>query len=60
MKKLKLNNEFFQSKVARRVTGLFLLSALVPLITTAFLSKTYLTNILIDQGYSNIQSEEKY
>jgi len=58
--KCKLNNEFFQSKVARRVTGLFLLSALVPLITTAFLSKTYLTNILIDQGYSNLQSEGKY
>lgn len=60
MKKFKINNEFFQSKVARRVTGLFLLSALVPLITTAFLSKTYLTNILIDQGYSNLQSEGKY
>ena len=58
--KCKLNTEFFQSKVARRVTGLFLLSALVPLITTAFLSKTYLTNILIDQGYSNLQSEGKY
>ena len=60
MKKFKINNEFFQSKVARRVTGLFLLSALVPLITTAFLSKTYITNILIDQGYSNLQSEGKY
>ena len=60
MKKLKLNNEFFQSKVARRVTALFLLSALVPLITTAFLSKTYITNILINQGYSNLQSEGKY
>lgn len=60
MKKLKLNIDFFHSKVARRVTGLFLLSALVPLITTAFLSKTYLTNILVDQGYSNLQSEGKY
>ncbi len=60
MKNIKFNIEFFQSKVARRVTGLFLLSALVPLITTAFLSKTYLTNILIDQGYSNLQSEGKY
>ena len=60
MKKFKINNEFFQSKVARRVTGLFLLSALVPLITTAVLSKSYLTNILIDQGYSNLQNEGKY
>lgn len=56
----KIDSEFFQSKVARRVTGLFLLSALVPLITTAFLSKTYLTNILIEQGYVNLQSEGKY
>ena len=60
MKLFKINNEFFQSKVARRVTGLFLLSALVPLIATAILSKTYLTSILIDQGYSNLQSEGKY
>ncbi len=60
MKNFKLNIEFFQSKVARRVTGLFLLSALVPLITTAYLSKTYLTNILIEQGYTNLQNEGKY
>lgn len=60
MKKLKINNEFFQSKVARRVIGLFLLSALVPLIMTAFLSKTYLTKILIEQSYSTLQNEGKY
>lgn len=60
MKNYKFNIEFFHSKVARRVTGLFLLSALVPLITTAFLSKSYITNILIDQGYSNLQNEGKY
>lgn len=60
MKFFKFNAKFFQSKVARRVTGLFLLSALVPLITTAYISKTYLTNILIDQGYTNLQNEGKY
>ena len=60
IRKLRINIEFFNSKVARRVTGLFLLSALVPLITTAFLSKTYITNILIEQGYTNLQSEGKY
>lgn len=60
MKKFKLDIAFFQSKVARRVTSLFLLSALVPLITTAFLSKTYITNLLIDQGYSNLHNEGKF
>ena len=60
MKTFKINFEFFQSKVARRVIGLFLLSALVPLITTAYLSKTYLSHILIEQGYSNLQKEGKY
>jgi len=60
MKYFKFNVEFFHSKVARRVTGLFLLSALVPLITTAFLSKSYIANILTDQGYSNLQNEGKY
>ena len=60
MKQFKFTIEFFQSKVARRVIALFLLSALVPLITTAYLSKTYLTNILIDQGFTNLQNEGKY
>ena len=60
MKQFKFTFEFFQSKVARRVIALFLLSALVPLITTAYLSKSYLTNILINQGYTNLQNEGKY
>ncbi len=51
---------FLNSKVARRVIGLFLLSALVPLITTAFLSKTYLTTILTEQGYENLKKEGQY
>ena len=56
----KADLDLINSKVARRVIGLFLLSALVPLITTAFLSKTYLTTILTDQGYSNLQKEGQF
>lgn len=60
MNNFNFKSDFFQSKVARRVTGLFLLSALVPLITTAYLSKAYISNTLIEQGYTHLQNEGKY
>ncbi|MDH5395994.1 MAG: hypothetical protein OEW97_06935, partial [Gammaproteobacteria bacterium] len=60
MNYLKFNPAMFQSKVARRVTLLFLISALVPLITTAYLSKTYINEILTDQSYTSLQNEGRY
>jgi diguanylate cyclase (GGDEF)-like protein len=60
MKYLKITSELFQNHFSRRITGLLLLSALVPLITTAYLSKNYISNMLIEQGYLQLQQESKY
>lgn len=60
MKLLNKTIKLIQHKFSHRITGLFLLSALIPLITTAYLSKNYISKILIEQGYTQLQRESKY
>ena len=50
---------FLHSKVARRIVWLFFLSALVPIITTALLSYTYVSDLLIQQSQSQMRHAGK-
>jgi diguanylate cyclase (GGDEF)-like protein len=50
---------FLHSKVARRIVWLFFLSALVPIITTALLSYTYVSDLLIQQSQTQMRHAGK-
>jgi len=56
---MKFQYDFLRSKVARRVVWLFFLSALVPLAATAFFSFTYITDLLVEQSYKQLQHAGK-
>jgi diguanylate cyclase (GGDEF)-like protein len=51
---------FLSSKVARRVTIQFLLSALIPIVATAILSFTYISDLLVDNSQSQLRQAGKY
>jgi len=52
--------EFLSSKVARRVTSQFLMSALIPIIAIAILSFTYVTDLLIKNSQIQLRQASKY
>jgi len=56
---MKLEYGFLRKKVASRVVWLFFLSALVPIAATAFFSFTYVSDLLVDQSYKQLQSASK-
>jgi len=56
---MRLNFAFIRSKVARRVIWLFFISTLVPIAVTAFYSFTYVTDLLIQQSYKQLQHSSK-
>jgi len=55
---IKIN--FLSSKVAKRVTGQFLLAALIPIVTTAILSFTYVSDLLIKHSHTQLRQNSKY
>ena len=56
---MQFNYAFIRSKVARRVIWLFFISALVPIAATAFYSFIYVTDLLVEQSYKQLQSASK-
>jgi len=56
---VKFEYRFLRKKVARRVVWLFFLSALVPIAATAFFSFTYVTDLLVEQSYRQLQHASK-
>ncbi len=60
--KIKLLNDadVLNSKVARRVTSQFLLSALIPVVAIAILSFTYVTDLLIKNSQNQLRQTSKY
>lgn len=56
---MKINIAFIRSKVARRVVWLFFLSTLLPIATIAFFSLTYVTDMLTNQSYRQLQHASK-
>ncbi len=55
-----INVNFLSSKVARRVTIQFLLSALIPIVATAVLSFTYVSDLLVNNSQSQLRQAGKY
>ena len=56
---MKFQYGFLHSKVARRIVWLFFLSALVPIIATALLSFTYVSDLLIQQSHTQLRHAGK-
>ena len=56
---MKFQYGFLRSKVARRVVWLFFLSALVPIMATAMLSFTYVSDLLIQQSHTQLRHAGK-
>jgi len=56
---MKFQAEFLRSKLARRIVWLFFLSALVPIIATALLSYTYVSDLLIQQSQTQMRHAGK-
>ena len=56
---MKFQYQFLRSKVARRIVWLFFLSALVPIIATALLSYTYVSDLLIQQSQTQMRQAGK-
>jgi diguanylate cyclase (GGDEF)-like protein len=56
---MKFNFAFIRSKVARRVVWLFFISTLVPISAAAFFSFTYVTDLLVEQSYQQLQLASK-
>ncbi len=56
---MRFNFAFYRSKVARRVIWLFFISTLVPIAVTAFYSFTYVTDLLVQQSYKQLQHASK-
>lgn len=56
---MKYDLAFIRSKVARRVILLFFLSSLLPIAAIAFFSFTYITDLLTNQAYTQLQHSSK-
>ncbi len=56
---MKFSSGYLRSKISRRIVWLFFLSALVPIITTAALSYTYVTDLLIKQSQTQMHHAGK-
>ncbi len=56
---MKFRHQFLRSKFARRIVWLFFLSALVPIIATALLSYTYVSDLLIQQSQTQMRHAGK-
>lgn len=56
---MKFNFAFIRSKVARRVVWLFFLSTLLPTAAITYFSFTYVTELLTDQSYKQLQHASK-
>jgi diguanylate cyclase (GGDEF)-like protein len=56
---MKFQYGFLRSKVARRVVWLFFLSALVPIMATALLSFTYVSDLLVQQSHTQLRHAGK-
>ncbi len=54
------NFNFLSSKVARRVTSQFLLSALIPILAIAILSFTYVSDLLVKNAQTQLRQSSKY
>ncbi|MCZ6917158.1 MAG: HD domain-containing protein [Gemmatimonadetes bacterium] len=57
---MKIETKFFRTKVARRVVGYFILSALVPSSLLAIIAFAYVTNQLDEQSRENLQRIGKF
>jgi hypothetical protein len=57
---IKIETKFFRTKVARRVVGYFILSALVPSSLLAIIAFAYVTNQLDEQSRENLQRIGKF
>jgi len=57
---LSIKVNFLNSKVARRVSIQFLLSALIPIVATAILSFTYITDLLVQNSHTQLRQSSKY
>lgn len=56
---MRISIGLLKSKVARRLIGLFLLSAILPVLLTAILSYTQVSNLLVDNSKQQLKSLSK-
>lgn len=59
MARLSIDMGFLRSKVGRRLIGLFLLAAILPILLTALLSYTQVSNFLVENSKQQLRSQSK-